>query len=985
MGNFKTQHRRLIAKTLICLVAGITPLILFRYSDVLQGFELRVRSFLIYERGERIPHNDVFLVTVDDQTLQHLGWPLPRQQYAELIRTLNQYGAKVITFDLFFQDQLDRGDDSLAAASKRWDNVIHAFWMRGSEHQDEPAAFAFDSLYTKYAIHPQNTGIMKFFSADTAYFPHPRFASAFAQIGVTTLVIDEAERFQKLPLVFKYAGKTYPSISLLALCKYLDTSPDSVRFDHNFWGYRLRFNNMETAYEIPIDRQGQAMLNFYGTFDTFPTYSVWQIHQAVQDLKAGRAPQVHLAGLKGKVVFIGGEQMGGDTFVTPFSAAFPGVGIFATAVSNFLNGETLRTLPWYVDLGLVLMLTLVLNGGLLWANKIHKAQATVYASLIVAVILLLYNGFAYEILFKQMYIAPRLLATNGALLAVFFSVLFYEKSWHEKVLKQKVGRLEIDMQNTLDEIGRLNDKIAVRDDEFKTMGYLIAEFEEHFSQVSAEVTKRLESPLEKMKLIKDKVYAELENLRATKEHLEKDNKSLATKIEALQNGETAPVTPHAVSAPPVVSSWKRLEEATRVMEHYRAFERKAAVKHHYDPKFGMVTPVLNGHLNGEIRKIPMLEILEQIPQIASFDSTVLLTGASGTGKEKIARAIHQHSRRKQGPFEDINVPALPGSLIEDELFGHDKNAFTDAKSEREGAFERANGGTIFLDEIGDLKLEFQVHLLRVLQEKTLRRVGGNKPVKVDVRIIAATNKDLEQLIREGKFREDLYYRLNVARLHLPPLRERKEEIPHLVHYFLAKLNEDNHRQKRITDDALNALILYDWPGNIRELQNFIENAYTKKSSDVIRLDDLNERIQDIHRDVFNDGFTKIWEDLVKTAKTEMEHLLSQCQDLVLAGGIETALQTGQLQFGGIAYKNCFDYMKACLDNKGSSFQPDERETLAKQTIVALAEQLAEWCRSKKFNTMDFCWKEIEKLLGRTRRMIAIWKDEVGLPPFAATT
>jgi len=217
------------------------------------------------------------------------------------------------------------------------------------------------------------------------------------------------------------------------------------------------------------------------------------------------------------------------------------------------------------------------------------------------------------------------------------------------------------------------------------------------------------------------------------------------------------------------------------------------------------------------------------------------------------------------------------------------------------------------------------------------------------------------------------------------LRERKEEIPHLVHYFLAKLNEDNHRQKRITDDALNALILYDWPGNIRELQNFIENAYTKKSSDVIRLDDLSERIQDIHRDVFNDGFTKIWEDLVKTAKTEMEHLLSRCQELVLAGSGETALQATQFQFDGIVYKNCYDYMKACLDHKGSSFQSDERETLAKQTMVALAEQLADWCRGKKFNTMDFCWKEIEKLLGRTRRMIAIWKDEVGLPPFAATT
>jgi DNA-binding NtrC family response regulator len=462
--------------------------------------------------------------------------------------------------------------------------------------------------------------------------------------------------------------------------------------------------------------------------------------------------------------------------------------------------------------------------------------------------------------------------------------------------------------------------------------------------------------------------------------LQDENKNLVTKIVELRPGELERVAAGEVPAP-AISSWKKWEEMARVMEYYRAFEQKAAVKHHYDTKFGMVTPVMNGRLNGELRKAKMLDILEQIPQIGAYDATVLITGETGTGKEKVAHAIHQHSRRKQGPFVDINIAALPETLIEDELFGHVKGAFTGAQTEREGAFERADGGTIFLDEIGDLKFDLQVRLLRVLQEKTFYRVGGNTPIKVDVRIIVATNKDLEQLMREKKFRDDLYFRLNVAQLHLPPLRERKEEIPHLVHYFLARLNEANQRQKRIADDAMNALILYDWPGNIRELQNFIESAYIKSPGDNLRLDNLNEKIQQSHHEVFDDQFTRIWEDLLQAARQAMAALLSECQKMILAGDAEAALTAGQLKLEGISYKNGFDYMRACLESKGSSFPPDQRETLAKQTIVALAERLAEWCRSQKINSMETCWKEIENLLGRGRRQIDNWKHDLGLPPF----
>jgi transcriptional regulator with GAF, ATPase, and Fis domain len=206
--------------------------------------------------------------------------------------------------------------------------------------------------------------------------------------------------------------------------------------------------------------------------------------------------------------------------------------------------------------------------------------------------------------------------------------------------------------------------------------------------------------------------------------------------------------------------------------------------------------------------------------VAPTDSTVLILGESGTGKELVASSIHRNSRRKQAPFIKLNCVAIPPDLLESELFGHEKGAFTGATARKPGKFELANGGTIFLDEIGDMPLGLQAKILRVLQEKEFDRVGGTRTVQVDVRIICATNQDLAKMVREGRFREDLYYRINVFALPLPPLRERKEDIPQLVDDFLAQTAPE----ARISSEALQRLIGYAWPGNVRELQNTVERA-----------------------------------------------------------------------------------------------------------------------------------------------------------------
>jgi DNA-binding NtrC family response regulator len=216
-------------------------------------------------------------------------------------------------------------------------------------------------------------------------------------------------------------------------------------------------------------------------------------------------------------------------------------------------------------------------------------------------------------------------------------------------------------------------------------------------------------------------------------------------------------------------------------------------------------------------------IFEDIKKVADMDSTVLITGESGTGKELIAHAIHRMGKRRQGPFITVNCPAIPENLIESELFGHEKGAFTSAISRRIGKFEFANGGTIFLDEISTLSPEMQAKLLRVLQEKKITRVGSNKVIPIDTRIISATNINLEEAIEEGKFRRDLYYRLNVVPISVPPLRERREDITLLAHHFLRRYESRVGRKiKGFSKEALQILTQYDWPGNVRELENLIE-------------------------------------------------------------------------------------------------------------------------------------------------------------------
>ncbi|MBP8980322.1 MAG: sigma-54-dependent Fis family transcriptional regulator [Syntrophobacterales bacterium] len=270
----------------------------------------------------------------------------------------------------------------------------------------------------------------------------------------------------------------------------------------------------------------------------------------------------------------------------------------------------------------------------------------------------------------------------------------------------------------------------------------------------------------------------------------------------------------------------------RAMEHRRLKEENALLKESLGSRFDRRNLIGSAPV--------MVRLLETVAQVAPSEATVLITGESGTGKEMIAGAIHFNSRRREGPFVKINCAAITETLLESELFGHEKGAFTGADRRQEGKFRQADGGTIFLDEVSEMSLAMQVKLLRVLQEREITRVGGNEALKVDVRVIAATNRDLAKEITAGRFREDLYYRLNVVTLITPPLRERAEDIPILAQHFLEYFSRKNNKQiKGFSPQAMDRLRRYSWPGNVRELMNAVERGVVLSRGDYLEETELS--------------------------------------------------------------------------------------------------------------------------------------------------
>jgi two-component system response regulator HydG len=315
--------------------------------------------------------------------------------------------------------------------------------------------------------------------------------------------------------------------------------------------------------------------------------------------------------------------------------------------------------------------------------------------------------------------------------------------------------------------------------------------------------------------------------------------SINSAVTAMQHGAytylTKPLDIHELRA-----------AVDRASERLRLIRQTAELNRRLDEKFGY---------EGVVGNSPQMHrIITLLQQTAPTDSTVLIQGENGTGKELVARAIHQNSRRKSKPFVPLNISALSESILESELFGHEKGSFTGAERRRIGQFEYANGGTLFLDEVGEMPMNTQIKLLRVLEDGQMTRVGANEPIKVNVRLVAATNADLKEMVAKGTFRKDLFYRLNVVNFVLPPLRERKIDIPLLMEHFLKEMSARHGKQVTGFSKAAHAaLVAYDWPGNIRELRNTVERMLVVDLDGLLDVDDLPDDIPPLHPDKVEAG------------------------------------------------------------------------------------------------------------------------------------
>ena len=335
-------------------------------------------------------------------------------------------------------------------------------------------------------------------------------------------------------------------------------------------------------------------------------------------------------------------------------------------------------------------------------------------------------------------------------------------------------------------------------------------------------------------ILLDIILPDLDGLKVLEKIKQKDPEVIVVMITATRTVKTA-VEAMKLGAYDYVTKPFDTDELCLIIHRAlaaQALEKEVKyLREEVDKNFGFE------HIIGKSRS--MGEIFKMVRQIADSKTTVLIMGESGTGKELISRSIHYNSNRRNYPFVTINCAAIPETLIESELFGHEKGAFTNAIEKKLGRFEIAHQGTLFLDEIGELSVATQAKILRFLEEREFNRVGGSKTIKVDVRLITATNKDLTQHIKKGSFREDLYYRINVVPIVIPPLRERKDDIPLLMDHFVKKFNKENNKSvKGVSKEALDLMMNYDWPGNVRELENLIERVIALTSNDHIQANEL---------------------------------------------------------------------------------------------------------------------------------------------------
>ena len=745
-------------------------------DDLFQSWELKTYDFRLRLRGPIETAPALVMVDADDAGAARYGrWPWDRSVHAAMIDFLSSRGAGVIAYDILFARPGDHNADlALAGAVKSAGNVIFPAAVSLSESAD--AAAVRDAGFALKNSVPSSAAAAQFFAVDDSIPPLPQLALAAGALGHIAANRDIDGVVRRVPLLVRYRKKLMPSLALQAVLNYLSVPASGVGVVR---GYvileQARFPETAETVDLRIPIDRKGQMLINYAGRWTETFK----HASFATVLSGEPSSGQGEDLRGRLVLVSNTLSGHDIKPIPIEKDYPGGGIHANIINTLLTRNFLKETHKSTNHALILLLCLATAA--VFGRRGYFSQAGLF--------LLLAGGYpAVNLaLFDAGWVAPLFtplfaMAVTALLAAVYRAGA--EKGISDVLLREK-RRVESHLE-------AISANLSRKEAELEKISRLLNEMREGIEKGR----RRGEEQTQKIAGLQHNLQLVLED----KEKLQEERRELENKVLDLR----------------VHISF----DEVRMEGELEQLKAECL-------RFGIIT-----------QNRAVLEMFRTLKQSAGVTSAILILGDSGTGKELFARALHQLSGRRDKRFIAVNMAAVPEALVESELFGHARGAFTGAVATQKGKFAEADGGTLFLDEIGDAGRDIQVKLLRVLQDKEVQPVGGTA-FKVDVRIVAATHKNLREEIAAGRFRDDLYYRLNTITVTLPALRERKEDIPILVRHFMARYRAEYGKNiQGISDRAMQALLHHPWRGNVRELENIVQRGITLCETELIREKDL---------------------------------------------------------------------------------------------------------------------------------------------------
>ncbi len=746
--------------------------------DLFRSWELKTIDMRFSIRGEINNSSSLVMIDADDESAKKFGnWPWDRSLHAQMLEFLKDADAAVVAYDILFAQPQDPETDALlASTSRKVGNVVFPVAISLAEPDSLPAKNQ-PAPPELWKGHWTADKVKHLLSTEDVIFPFPGLIRE-ERLGHIATNRDIDGIVRRVPLIVRHQDKFIPSLAFQAVLNFFKVPHSNVQLTGAsiiISGIARSGDNTSGDLVIPVDSKGQMLINFAGKWEnTFKHASFASV------LSAGQTDsQEELEDLTGKIILIANTLSGSDMKSIPLERNFPGPGIHANIINTILTRNFLRETSSGFNVLIILLLSLATSTILASRKHVRKMGA----------VFILAGGYIF---------LGILLFNAGVILELFLPILtivttsLFVSVYQSTTEKKIADALLLEKQNIETRIKNVSTELAGKNHELERTLNMLGRLQEGMV-----AEKKLEES--QYRQIHE-LQSNLETITKQKLKLQEEHDSLGEKFNDLNVNST-------IETSSFIGELEKIR-----MECMEA---------------GIVT---------QNRKV--LETFLILKQFAPVPSPVLILGESGTGKELFARALHNLSQRKEKPFMAVNMGAIPKDLIESELFGHKKGAFTGAINDKKGKFTLADKGTIFLDEIGDTSLDAQVKLLRVLQEKEVQPIGGDSLV-INTRVVAATHQKLEALIKDGRFREDLFYRLNALTVHLPPLRERQEDIPYLVQHFVQKYSKAYGKNlEGVSEQAMKTLVAHEWRGNIRELENIIQRGITLAQGDFVQEKDL---------------------------------------------------------------------------------------------------------------------------------------------------